>query len=384
MQRRDAPSLPLLHAIYLLTGLGTMLLGPILPLLTRQWHLLDAQSGQLILAQFCGSFLGGITTSAKLRRDLLAGLIAAGTGLAAFALAPGLALACASLVVAGFGVGRTITAINIIAGRRFSVQRGAALSRLNFSWSFGALLSPLLAAWLTPHFALRPLLSAFAALFLLSALGFGIESLRAAPEPAAPEEATGQTGIGPGLFLYFAAILLVYGGLETCLSGWLTTFALRYATSSLVLSEYTMVLLLAGLTAGRALAAALLLRVREATLIRIALALSALLAALLATARTAAAIASFAVLLGLALAPVFPAAFAILIGHHPRARQASAIIAASALGAASLPWLMGVVSTRTGSLQVALAIPVGAAVTLLLLMLLPAVTKSPETARGDA
>ena len=375
--RSTAPSLPLMHAVFILTGLGTMLLGPILPLLTRQWHLLDAQSGLLIMAQFCGSFVGGITTSHKLRRDLLAGLIAAGLGMAGFAFAPGLGLACGGLVVGGFGVGRTITAVNIIAGRRFTVQRGAALSRLNFSWSFGALLSPLLAAWLTPHFSLRLLLSAFGTLFLLSAAALVFESSHAPAEPAAEEEAAGQVGLNPSLFFYFAAILLVYGGLETCLSGWLTTFALRYGTSSLVLSEYTMVLLLAGLTAGRAVAAALLLRMREATLIRVALVLSAGLAALLATAHRAAAIASFAVLLGFSMAPVFPAALAILIGHRPRARQASAIIAASALGAASLPWLMGVISTWTGSLQLALAIPVGAALVLLVLTLLPAATTTP-------
>ena len=40
-------------------------------------------------------------------------------------------------------------------------------------------------------------------------------------------------------------------------------------------------------------------------------------------------------------------------------------MSASGLGAAALPWAMGVVSTRTGSLQVALVLPLGAAVGLL-------------------
>jgi fucose permease len=343
-----------------------MLLGPILPLLTRHGSLLDAQSGLLILAQFCGSFLGGVSTSHKLRRDLLVGLFAAGIGMSGFALAPGLALACASLLVGGFGIGRTITAINIIAGRRFTTNRGAELSRLNFSWSFGALLSPLLAAWLTPHFRLRPLLAIFAASFLVCAIALLAESRHADEEVAAQEDHAKEAGISPRVFAYFAIVLFGYGGLETCLNAWLTTYALRYGTSSLVLSEYTMVLLV-GLTAGRALAAWLLLRMREATLIRIALGLSAVLSALLATAHTGEAIAIFAVLLGLAIAPVFPAVFAILIGQHPRARQASAILAATALGAAALPYLMGVLSTRTGSLQLALAIPVAAALALLAL-----------------
>jgi len=41
------------------------------------------------------------------------------------------------------------------------------------------------------------------------------------------------------------------------------------------------------------------------------------------------------------------------------------VLAVSGLGAAALPWMMGVVSTRTGSLQVALALPFAAALGLL-------------------
>jgi fucose permease len=360
-----------MHATFILTGLGTMLLGPILPLLSRQWQLTDSRAGLLLLAQFCGSFTGGITTSGNLRRSLAAGLAAAVAGLAVFALAPGLGVACAGLLVGGFGVGRSITSINIIAGRRFTTHRGSRLSYLNFSWSFGALLSPLLAAWLTPHVRLRTLLAAFAGLFLLSAVVLAVQSRNAAAEPASSEEAPGHRGIGTRFLLYFLAILFFYGGLETCLSGWLTTFALRYGTSSLRLGEYTLVLLLIGLTAGRALAAALLLKVSETVLIRLSLVLSALLAAALATAHSAAAIASFAILLGLAMAPVFPIAFSMLIARAPRARQAGAVIAVSGLGAAALPWLMGIISTRTGSLQNALGIPVAAALILLGLTLFP-------------
>ena len=46
------------------------------------------------------------------------------------------------------------------------------------------------------------------------------------------------------------------------------------------------------------------------------------------------------------------------------------MLAVSGLGAAALPWLMGGISTRTGSLQVALVLPFGTAVALLALILL--------------
>jgi fucose permease len=85
----------------------------------------------------------------------------------------------------------------------------------------------------------------------------------------------------------------------------------------------------------------------------------------LATAHSAITIAWFAALLGLSLSPFFPATFALLMAERPTARQAGIVLAVSGLGAAALPWLMGVVSTQTGSLQVALALPFGAAVALL-------------------
>ena len=171
------------------------------------------------------------------------------------------------------------------------------------------------------------------------------------------------------LFLYYAALLFIYGGLETCLSAWLTTYALRYGQSSLVLSQYTLVLLLCGLVAGRAIAAWLLLRMRDLTLQRLALLIATVAAAGLALAHHAAVIATLAVFLGICLAPIFPATFSLLMARHPSASQAGIIIAASGLGAAALPSLMGVVSTHTGSLQVALALPVAAGLLMLLLTL---------------
>ncbi len=370
---RPFPTAPLMHLSFLLTGLGTALLGPILPLLTRQWHLSDSQAGLLLMAQFCGSFSGGVSVSRHLRRSLGVGLGAAGVGIFGFALAPGLALACLALLLAGFGLGQVITSVNILAGRRYTEHRASALALLNFSWSLGAVLSPLLAALLTPHFALRSLLGCFAAGFLLT---LGLFAWERSGAPAAEQVRheqieTATRGLTRQVFFYFGLLLFLYGGLETCLSGWLTTFALRYGDRNLLLSEYTTTLLWIALTAGRAISSGVLLRVSVRRLQRASLLAAALLTAALALAHSAGLIALFATLLGLSLAPFFPATFALLMAREPSAREAGVVLAVSGLGAASLPWLMGVVSTRAGSLQVALALPFAAAVALLLLSLVP-------------
>jgi MFS transporter, FHS family, glucose/mannose:H+ symporter len=382
MERRktNAPSLGLMHFGLMLAGLGTALLGPILPLLAKQWEMLDSQSGLLMTAKFCGAFLGGVTVSKKLRRSLLVGLVAGSVGFGGFAIAPSMSLGSVGLFVGGFGLGQIITSVNILAGRRFKAHRGSALSLLNFSFSLGAMLSALLAAWLLPHFALRGALEGFAGLFVIGLLvlwvqirgdGSHDEDLDVVSAEAGP-----QVGLNPRVYLYFAGLLVLYGGLETCLSGWLTTFALRYGDKTLAVSEYTTLLLWMALTFGRLGASAVMLRIGEKTAQRWSLALASVFTAMLATAHSAVTIAGFAVLLGLSLAPFFPATFALLIAERPTARQAGIVVAVSGLGAAALPWMMGVVSTRTGSLQLALALPFAAALGLLAMSLFAARTSS--------
>jgi len=360
------PSASLMHFAFVLTGLGIAMLGPLLPLLTKLWALRDEQSGLLLMAQFWGAFLGGVSVSWRLRRSLLIGMGAAAGGIGCFAVSPGLAIACAALVVAGFGLGHSITAVNILAGQRFKKGRAAALALLNFFWSLGAMLAPLLTAWLTPRFALSELLTWFALLFLMCGAGMAVQMRGAADETRVLEsDATGASGLRRNVLILFMAMLFLYGGLETCLSGWLTTYALRYGTRKLAISEYTTSLLWLGLTAGRAGSSLLLLRAPERVVRQISLALTVLLTAGLAVAHTAVGIAVCTVLLGVSLAPWFPVTFSLLMGERPRARQAGIVIAVSGLGAAALPWMMGVVSTRANSLHAALAIPLVAAIGLL-------------------
>lgn len=358
-----------MHFGLMLAGLGTALLGPILPVLARQWEMVDSQSGLLMMAKFCGAFLGGVTVSRKLRQSLLVGLIAGTLGFGGFAIAPGMSVGCVCLFVGGFGLGQIITSVNILAGRRFTAHRGSALAMLNFSFSLGAMLSALLSAWLLPRFALRGLLECFAGLFLLGGISLLVQMRRdgSSPEEFQEAEVEGapQIGLSRRMFLYFAGLLILYGGLETCLSGWLTTFALRYGDKTLAVSEYTTLLLWLSLTVGRAGASAVMLRVGEKTVQRWGLGLAAVFTAALAMAHSAVTIAGFAVLLGLSLAPFFPATWALLMAERPTARQAGIVLAVSGLGAAALPWMMGIVSTQTGSLQIALALPFAAAVGLL-------------------
>ena len=386
-QSPQCPSAAILHGCLLLAGSATALLGPILPLLSLRWHMSDQLSGLLLLAQFCGATTGGLTVSKRLRRSLTLGLASSAVGFFAFAAAPGMLVACTALFAAGWGVGQLIAGVNILAGHRYVAHRGSALALLNFSFSLGAMLSPLLAASLTSRFALRPLLTGFSACFVLVLIGFSMElhSRHSDPEQREGESALLEGGHLPSpeqasrtksrlpsrIYLYFATLLFLYGGVETSLDGWLTTFAVRYGDRFLAIGQYTTLVLWASLTAGRALSSLLLLRIREASLQRAALVLTTACIAALARAHGALTIAILAAVLGLSLAPFFPSTFALLMAKAPSARQAGVILAMSGLGAAFLPSLMGVLSTHSGSLQTALVIPLTAAIALLAMSILP-------------
>ena len=362
------PSALWLAAGFLLAGLGTVLLGPILPALSHDWGLTDQQGGVLFAAKFVGSFLGGVSVPRRLRFGILGGMVFACLGFGAFALSAGLKTGAACLLVGGFGLGQIIASTNILAGRRYREHTGSALASLNFFWSLGAVACGVIVAAVLPRFALRGPLLIYAGMFLATGLGGLLGSSRASA-PNSGEAAAQPTTLPLAVLVRFGLLLFLYGGLETCMTGWLTTYTLRFSDVRLLGGQSAIVLLWSALTAGRAIASAALRVMREATLQRWALGVSAVLIALLATTSHGPLLSLYCVLLGLSLAPFFPTTFALLIKRRPTAREAGFILAVSGLGAALFPWMMGAISTYSGSLRIAMVVPLLLALCLLLLSL---------------
>jgi FHS family glucose/mannose:H+ symporter-like MFS transporter len=363
------PSVAWLAVGFLLAGLGTVLLGPIMPTLLHDWRLSDQQGGLLLAAKFVGSFLGGVSVPRRLRLGVLGGMVFACVGLGAFALSGGLLSGAACLLVGGFGLGQIIASTNIVVGRRYREHTGSALASVNFFWSLGAVACGVIAAAVLPRFYLRGPLLVFAALFLVTGLGGMLHPSRGV---AASNElmVMNSDRLPMCALVHFGVLLFLYGGLETCMTGWLTTYTLRFSDVRLLGGQSAIVLLWSALTAGRAVSSAALRVMREATLQRIGLGLSALWIAALVTTRHGPLLSLYCVLLGLSLAPFFPTTFALLMKQRPTSREAGFILAVSGLGAALFPWMMGFVSTQSGSLRIAMVVPLGLALALLLLSMM--------------
>ena len=360
------PAAPWLASGFLLAGLGTVLLGPLLPFLSQAWNLTDSQSGLLLLAKFIGAFLGGATVPRRLRLALCSGTVLAFAGFTAFALSGSLLPGCVSLFVSGLGLGQIIASTNILAGRRYLAHTGSALASLNFFWSLGAVITGLLVAALLPRFGLRGPLLWFAALFLVTGLG-DLAGARRAAAAAPPIRAAASRALPVPTIVFFAVLLFLYGGLETCLTAWITTFTVRFSDLRLLGGQSGVVLLWAALTAGRVLASVALRYWNERLVLGLGLLLSSVLIGVLGFSHRAGQLSVCCILIGLGLAPFFPAIFALLMQLKPSARVAGFILAVSGLGAALFPWLMGVLSTSTGSLRIAMSVPWTLAVVLLLL-----------------
>ena len=197
--------------------MGTVLLGPILPKLSQQWHLPDELIGRLLFAKFIGAFVGGATIPRKLRNGIFLGLLSSCAGFLGFAYAGGLVSGCIALFLAGFGLGQIIASTDILIGRRYRHHTGSALSVINFFWSLGAVCIGALVAALLPIYSLHSFLLTFAVMFVVIALGTRLRTVFADGHAGSANESTNETPlpIARKVILCFCVMLFFYGGLET-------------------------------------------------------------------------------------------------------------------------------------------------------------------------
>jgi fucose permease len=355
----------------------------------QRWQLNDSQAGLLLSSQFLGCFAGSVLVTRHLRRALLLGASALATGWMAFALAlaslRGLWFAPAALLIAGFGAGHMMSAMNLVAGRTYKERRGSGLSLFNAFWSFGAILSSVAIGNLVLRFSLVRVLLGFAGCSLCVLAGFLFHILRgqqagdALERPGSEESpliGNEPGGISFNQWLLFAAMFFLYGGVEASVNAWITTYTVRHSNSALWLGEASVAAFWIAITSGRAIAAGLLRFVDERLMQYVCLTGAILSLGMVIVARSGEQIVGAALLTGLFLAPIFPSQCALLMARDARPRQVGWALAITGLGATILPSVTGFVSTRTASLRAGLAISMVAALVLLTLSVL-----MPQTAR---
>jgi fucose permease len=367
----------LLFAGFVLSGIATTIIGPMLPIFIRRWSLDDGQAGLFSTIQFLAALGGTLASSAiaawrGYKPPLVLGYALMGGGLASLnADTHGVALTATAAF--GLGYGLITPGTNLFVAELGGAKSASLLNQLNFAWGAGAMICSALIALALKHNALSILLAGtaiFGGILVVGLLfaSFGVQK----HEQDVTSAGETVSSIGLGVTIAMAAMFFIYVAMENGIGFWSAEYAKRVAKGITGMTTLAPMFFYAGLTLGRAAAPQVLKRLRERKIVLGALSLAAAATTLLIASRSLP-VATLAVfLVGLGCASVYP----IFIAWLSRWYGASAkkiggiLFALAALGGSAGSETIGVVSKYSGSLRVGLLVPLVCAATLICLVLL--------------
>ena len=367
----------LLFAGFVLSGIATTIVGPMLPIFIRRWSLDDGQAGLFSSIQFLAALGGTLASSAiaaswGYRPALVMGYALMGGGLASLN-ADTHAVALTATAAFGLGYGLITPGTNLFVAELGGAKSASLLNQLNFAWGAGAMIcSPLIALALRRN-GLGILLSGTAVFGGVLVMGllfvsFGVQKHGNDVNTAGVASAA----IGLGVTIALAAMFFIYVAMENGIGIWSAEYAKRLANGITGMTTLAPMFFYAGLTSGRAAAPLFLRHLHEKKIVLGALSLAATATALLIASRSLP-VATVAVFLaGLGCASVYPIFIAWLSRWYgPAAKKIGGILfALASLGGSAGPGLIGAVSKYSGSLRIGLLVPLAGAIILIGLVLL--------------
>jgi FHS family glucose/mannose:H+ symporter-like MFS transporter len=343
-------------------GIATVILGPMLPTFLARWSLNYSQVGAFFPVQYvastCAVALSGVLASWRgYRFAMKTGLLLTAMGLALLLAGPKWsAIIC--IAANGAGLGLAVPAANLMVAAVNPGRRSATLNLLNFFWSTGAVACPSLVAVAakTQHIPL----------FLLCVSGFcvsvviGIALTGGIVEPAVTLDKRPVLSLiraRTHLFSILGLLFFLYVGVENAFGQWLASYGKSLGTLTLATSLAIPSFFYASLTVGRMLAPALLQITDEIRLVQTGLLLACAGMAGLISSHELPGVAASACAGGLGLSYVYPITISLLSRDFDSPRVGSLMFVLSNIGGGLLPWLVGVSSTRFGTLKAGFYVP---------------------------
>ena len=376
MLRDVRPAVLLSYAAFVLVGLNAGASGVLLLAQMGDYGVDRPAIGITFFTGAIGFVLAGLSNGALIGRLGIRMALAAGGGtyvLAGLYLAtrPPFAAFVAVPLVTGYATGVLESVLNVYLAALSDAT--TLLNRLHAFFGVGALLGPLLAAWIVSVASWRTVSLVLAAACVPLVAGFLVAYPRRpaagpaqtpgaseTPGAAAPSgAASGSSGslLGaalrdPGVLLG-AAMLAVYVGTELGVGSWGFGYLVQARGMPRSLAGYAISGYWLGLTAGRFLISPAAGRIGATEVSMMYACLAGVIGtAALAWLSPAAVLASAAlVLLGFFLGPVFPTTMAIaprLTSARLAATAIGVMNAGSMVGGAALPWLAGAIGQSRG------------------------------------
>lgn len=367
----------LLFAGFVLSGIATVIVGPMLPVFIRRWSLNDSQAGLFSTVQFLAAWMGTLASSAiaswrGYRPALVLGYALMGGGLA-FLNGDTHILALAATSTFGFGYGLLTAGTNLLVAELGGVRSASLVSLLNFMWGVGAMTCPLLIAFALKHNRITLMLLGCAAFGVVMVIGLLFSSFGGDEKPHEAKIA-GTAGAGPAfqVTLALASLFFIYVAMENGIGIWAAEFSRRLANGITGLTTLAPTFFYGGLTLGRASAALALHHMKERTLVLGALALAAAGNVLLIASPSLYVAIVGVFVAGLGCASIYPVYIAWLSRWYGvRAKKIGGVLfALASLGGSAGPWLVGTVSQFSASLRIGLGVPLLCALVMIALVLL--------------
>jgi fucose permease len=369
--------LVLLFAGFVLSGIATTIIGPMLPIFIRRWSLDDGQAGLFSTIQFLAALGGTLASSAiaawrGYKPALVLGYALMGGGLACLN-ANTHSVVLTATAVFGLGYGLITPGTNLFVAELGGAKSASLLNQLNFAWGVGAMICSVLIAFALKHNTISILLAATAIFGGILVVGLSFTSF-GAQKHEKDVNATGAVSpaIGLGITIAMAAMFFIYVAMENGIGFWCAEYAKRVANGITYMTTLAPMFFYAGLTSGRAAAPLVLKILHERKLVLGALSLEAAASVLLITSRTLPVATTAVFLAGLGCASVYPIFIAWLSRWYgARAKKIGGILfALASLGGSAGSESIGVVSKFSGSLRAGFLVPLSCAAILIFLTLL--------------
>jgi len=350
----------ILHAIFLLSGTLTVLVGQLLPILTRQHSLNDLQAGFYFPAQFAGSLFGTFLTGRLARNNqfilasILGGMLMA-IGVVLLNI-DSFAISLVGFLITGIGIGLTLPAINMTVLEMNPINTASALSILNFCWGVGAIICKPFVDLTSNDSDIR-LTTIVLATLVTSVTGLlFLYPLRSAnsDKAGAIESEIAQTPIWTTSLAWTIALFnFVHVGFESGMGGWLTTYTDRFGTTATFRWLSPTLAYFVFFVVGRGIAPILFRYFSENRMLL--LGLFTILAGMTITVTTTDVLflTIGATISGFGTSWIFPtniSRFSRTFGPSAT-RRAMPLFICGTLGAAASTWLIGFVSNATGNLR---------------------------------
>lgn len=376
----------LLHIVFFLSGIATVLIGQILPILSAHFALNDLQAGYFFPVQFAGSLIGTLLTNWFGRRNkfILATLVGC------LAMAAGIlvmnsdvfAVCLFGFALNGLGIGLTLPSVNMLILELNPEKSASALSLLNFCWGVGAIVCKPFVDLTTSGSNILPMTLILAVPLLAGAVFIALlpKELNYAKEP---DEDEPQSGLLPIWTLPLAWMIALFNfihvGFESGMGGWLTTYADRLHGEPVVHLLSPTFLFFLFFVAGRGVAPVILrfLREEQVLLLDLAIMLAGML--LIVSADSLLWLGVGAAVAGFGTSSVFPtnlSRFTRTFGPTAR-RRATPFFICGTLGATSITWLIGYLSERSGTLKAGMFAML-ACVSVLIILQLTLMMRAPQ------